>query len=58
MERSFGLRLILIPPTTFYLNYAIQLEHEHPRKSLKELKKAKTPKDWSTSHFEDPYGII
>jgi hypothetical protein len=23
------------------------IEHEHPRKSLPELKKAKTPKDWS-----------
>jgi hypothetical protein len=41
-----------------HLNYAMQLEHEHPRKSLKELKKAKTPKDWSTSHFEDSYGIM
>jgi hypothetical protein len=30
-----------------HLNYAIQIESEHPRKSLKELKKAKTPKDWS-----------
>jgi hypothetical protein len=30
-----------------HLNYAIMIEHEHPRKSLKELKKAKTPKDWS-----------
>jgi hypothetical protein len=30
-----------------HLNYALQLEHEHPRKSLKELEKAKTPKAWS-----------
>jgi hypothetical protein len=30
-----------------HLNYAMQIEAEHPRKSLKELKKAKTPKDWS-----------
>lgn len=30
-----------------HLNYAIMIEHEHPRKSLKELKKAKAPKDWS-----------
>jgi hypothetical protein len=30
-----------------HLNYAIMIEHEHPRKSLPELKKAKTPKDWS-----------
>ena len=29
------------------LNYAITIEHEHPRKSLPELKKAKTPKQWS-----------
>ena len=30
-----------------HLNYAIQLEAEHTRKALPELKKAKTPKDWS-----------
>ena len=30
-----------------HLNYAIQIETEHPRKSLKELKKHKTPKEWS-----------
>jgi hypothetical protein len=30
-----------------HLNYAIMIEHEHPRRSLPELKKAKTPKDWS-----------
>jgi len=30
-----------------HLDYAIMIEHEHPRKSLAELKKAKTPKDWS-----------
>jgi hypothetical protein len=30
-----------------HLNYAIQLEAEHTRKSLPELKKGKTPKDWS-----------
>jgi hypothetical protein len=30
-----------------HLNYAIMIEHEHPRNSLPELKKAKTPKDWS-----------
>jgi hypothetical protein len=30
-----------------HLNYAIMIKHEHPRKSLPELKKAKTPKDWS-----------
>jgi hypothetical protein len=28
-------------------NYAIELEAEYPRKSLKELKKAKAPRDWS-----------
>ena len=30
-----------------HLNYAIALQSEYPRKSLKELKKARTPKDWS-----------
>jgi hypothetical protein len=30
-----------------HLNYAIIIEHEHPRQSLAELKKAKTPKDCS-----------
>jgi len=30
-----------------HLDYAIMIEHEHPRKSLAELKKAKTPKAWS-----------
>ena len=30
-----------------HLNYAIMIEHEHPRNSLAELIKAKTPKDWS-----------
>ncbi|SPE60096.1 conserved exported hypothetical protein [Verrucomicrobia bacterium] len=30
-----------------HLNYAIHIEAEHPRKSLPELKKAKTPKAWS-----------
>lgn len=30
-----------------HLNYAIQIEAEHPRKSLKELAKHKTPKEWS-----------
>ena len=30
-----------------HLDYAIMIEHEHPRKSLPELKKSKTPKDWS-----------
>lgn len=30
-----------------HVNYAIQIESEHPRKSLKELKKHKTPKEWS-----------
>jgi hypothetical protein len=30
-----------------HLNYAIMIEHEHPRKTLPELKKAETPKDWS-----------
>jgi hypothetical protein len=29
------------------LNYAILIQAEHSRKSLKELKKARTPKDWS-----------
>ena len=29
-----------------HLDYAIMIEHEHPRKSLPELKKAKTPKAW------------
>jgi hypothetical protein len=28
-------------------NYAIQIDSAHPRKSLKELKKAKKPKNWS-----------
>ena len=30
-----------------HLNSAIQIEHEYPKKSLKELKKAKTSKGWS-----------
>lgn len=30
-----------------HLNYAIALQSEHPRKSLKALKKARTSKDWS-----------
>jgi hypothetical protein len=30
-----------------HLNYAIALQSEHPRKSLKPLKKARTAKDWS-----------
>jgi hypothetical protein len=30
-----------------HLNYAIEIESRHPRNSLKELKKAKTPKEWS-----------
>jgi hypothetical protein len=30
-----------------HLDYAIMIEHDHPRKSLPELKKAKTPKEWS-----------
>jgi hypothetical protein len=30
-----------------HVNYAIAIQSEHPRKSLKELKKARTPKDWS-----------
>jgi len=30
-----------------HLNYAIEIESEHPRSSLKELKKAKTSKEWS-----------
>jgi hypothetical protein len=29
------------------LNYAIELQAEHPRRSLKELRKARTPKEWS-----------
>jgi hypothetical protein len=35
-----------------HLDYAIMIEHEHPRKSLKELKKARTPKDWSLESRE------
>ena len=30
-----------------HLNCAIAIQSEHPRKSLKQLKKARTPKDWS-----------
>ena len=30
-----------------HLNYAIEIQTEQPRESLKELKTAKTPKDWS-----------
>jgi hypothetical protein len=30
-----------------HLNYAIMIQSEHPRKSLKQLKKSRTPKDWS-----------
>ena len=30
-----------------HLNYAIQIQAEHPRKTLKELAKHKTPKKWS-----------
>jgi hypothetical protein len=30
-----------------HLNYAIELQSQHPRKSLKELRKARMPKDWS-----------
>ena len=30
-----------------HLNYAIAIQADHPRKSLKRLKKARTPKDWS-----------
>ncbi len=30
-----------------HLNYAIQLEQQYPEKSLKELRKARTPKKWS-----------
>jgi hypothetical protein len=30
-----------------HLDYAIMIEHTYPKKSLQELKKAKTPKDWS-----------
>jgi hypothetical protein len=30
-----------------HINYAIQIESEHPRKSLPELTRARTPKDWS-----------
>jgi hypothetical protein len=30
-----------------HLNYAIAIQVEHPRKALKELRKDKTPKDWS-----------
>jgi hypothetical protein len=29
------------------LSYAVQIEAEHPRKTLSELKKTRTPKDWS-----------
>jgi hypothetical protein len=35
-----------------HLDYAIMIEHEHPRKSPPELKKAKTPKDWSLESRE------
>jgi len=28
------------------LNHAVMIGQEHPRKSLPELNKAKTPKDW------------
>jgi hypothetical protein len=41
-----------------HLDHAIMIEHNHPRKSLKELENAKTSKEWSTRHFDDPYGII
>jgi hypothetical protein len=30
-----------------HLNYAIAIQAQHPRKSLKELKRLRTPKDWS-----------
>jgi hypothetical protein len=30
-----------------HLNYAIVIQSEHARKSLKELKKARTPREWS-----------
>ena len=30
-----------------HYNYAVAIQAEYPRQSLKELKKAKTPKDWS-----------
>jgi hypothetical protein len=30
-----------------HLNYAIRIEADYPKKSLSELEKAKTPKDWS-----------
>jgi len=30
-----------------HLDYAIQIESDHPKSSLKELKKANTPKEWS-----------
>ena len=30
-----------------HLNYAVQIEAEHPRKGLPELKKARRPRDWS-----------
>jgi S1/P1 Nuclease len=30
-----------------HLDYAIEIQAEHPRKSLKQLKKARTPKDWT-----------
>jgi hypothetical protein len=30
-----------------HLNSAIRIETDYPRESLRELKKAKTPKDWS-----------
>jgi len=29
------------------VNYAVQIQSEHPRKSLNELKTAKTPREWS-----------
>jgi hypothetical protein len=29
------------------LNYAFEIEKAHPRSSLKELSKARTPKEWS-----------
>ncbi len=30
-----------------HISYAVQIQAQHPRKSLKELTTAKTPKDWS-----------
>ena len=30
-----------------HLNYAVQIQTEHPRKSLKELRRARTAKKWS-----------